>query len=245
MRRTARSVSFYIIAAIALVTAFAYLPSSLKDGMQSVPDLSFATSSRIASMLVLVIGLYASVCVTHDVQERFLSVAVASGNSCFSVVLAEMLGFSATVFACIVVPSLLLFATASLSPGLAHCGAVLGVKTIVWLLAYSTVCATAFSIVLPLCLVVKSEGTSCIVNLIAILGFWSVTEALLQSGGEGLLLPFPARAFPFTQLFLMCALDPGMPGFWGGTFLAIISAVCFAAIMLLVSSFIFGKMEKK
>lgn len=245
MCRTARDIFFYIIASIAMVVAFAYLPSSLHDGIQSAAELTIATSSRIASMLVLVIGLYASGCITHDVHERFLSVAIASGNGSFSVVLAEMLGFIAVVFTCVLVPSLLVFAIGIFIPGLSFGGGILVVKTIIWILAYSAVCSAAFGIVLPLCLVVKSEGMSCIVNLIVVLGFWSVAEAILEAGGTDALQSLPARLFPFTQLFMLCALDPELPGFWGGMLFALAGAMCFALLLLWGSCLLFAKMEKK
>ncbi len=241
-RRIIRTVPFYVLAAICLTVAVCYLPVSFGDGLESAGQLLFETCSRVASVLVLVAGLYAAICVTRDIQGRFLSVAIMSGNSVFSVVFTELLAYFSAIFLCVFIPSILLFGIGSFVLG-GSAGGIEVVHLLILAFVYAFVSASAFSIVFPLCFVVRSEGMSCIVNLILLLVCWSGTEAVIQAVGAE--VSVPGKFFPFVQLFMLCGADPGSKGFSFQMMTAFSGAIFFIVILFLITYQIFNKMEKK
>lgn len=247
-RRTVKSASFGILFATSLAMAFAYLPLSIKDGAGSAVEILIQTSSRISSLLVLVAGLYAAVSVTSDVQNRFLSSAIMIGNSILSIIMAEFLGYFLVIFSCVFIPSLLAFLTGCIRFGGCTGGLPAALQGILQCLVYALLAAAAFSITIPLCFAVKTEGMAYIVNLIALLALWSGTEALVGSNPD-VIQVFPVRFFPYCQLFLFYAELPQGSGsarfFFGQIAFGLASAVFFAVILFFITYSIFTKMEKK
>lgn len=240
-RRVLRSIPFYIIEIISLVVAFGFLPSSLGDGAESAGELVLRTANQIASILTLIGGLYAAISITRDVQNRFLSVAIMSGNSSFSILLVQMLSYFAVIFICVFVPSILILLTGCVIFG----GEAFVFKAILWAIVYSFVCASAFTIVVPFCFVIKTEGASCIINLIVLIGIWSLIEQLISECGEKVLSIMPLHLFPFMSLFTLCGVEFGGEGFWLQTGIAFPGAVIFMVIVFSMTFVIFKRQEKK
>ncbi|GEM_PF-5379208 len=202
-RRTVRArASYFLLAALALVAAV-YIPLLAHDGARQAGELLCQVQAQLAAILVLFAGLYAAVCTSRDMQERFVSAAVAAGNSRASIVLAEFLGFAGAIFASVCAVSLLAFAAGAALFGLggaAVAAAVLG--AVARSALYALVCAAAFSTVLPLCFLVRGEGISCAANLIVLLVCWSGTQSLAELGHTHIL-----SFMPFGQLFLLCGTE--------------------------------------
>ena len=109
LRRLVKTVPFYLMLGIPLLLALILIRSEINDGADSAASLLCMTQSNIASMLDLLAGLFAALCITHDLQNRFVSTAVMTGNALSSILSSEFFGFGCTLFAAVFVPSLTVY----------------------------------------------------------------------------------------------------------------------------------------
>ena len=156
-RRMAKTKSFYFMLAVMLAVGLIYIPILIHDDTENAFELMCKTQSQLASILDLFAGLFAALCITHDMQNRFVSSAVMAGNSRGSIVFTEILGFATTVFTSVLIPSVIsYFAGVIFLGGSAAGGAGFGTAFFTSVL-FAFVCASAFSIVIPFCFVIKTK----------------------------------------------------------------------------------------
>ena len=210
LRRLVKTVSFYLVPCITMFISLVLIPSEINDGAQSASELLCMTQSNIASMLDLLGGLFAALCITHDMQNRFVSAAVMTGNSLSSILLSEFIGFGCTVFAAVFIPSfviyiigLVIFGLGEGVAGVAVVGVIL--NAIVTTAVYALICVAAFGLAVPFSFLVKGEGTSCIVNLLILIACWSGVHSLFQLGIEETFTESLISYTAFGQIFMMCA----------------------------------------
>ena len=202
LRRMIKTKPFYFMLAVMLATGLIYIPILIHDDTENAFELMCKTQSQLASLLDLFAGLYAALCITHDMQNRFVSSAVMAGNSRKTIVFTEILGFAVTIFISVLVPSVISYfaGVIFLGAGDAFAGGTTGVGTaLLTSVLYAFVCASAFSIVIPFCFVIKTEGFSCIINLIVLILCWCGAQSLAEFGIEAI-LPY----LTFGQLFILC-----------------------------------------
>ena len=210
LRRLVKTVPFYLMLGIPLLLALVLIPSEINDGADSAASLLCMTQSNIASMLDLLAGLFAALCITHDLQNRFVSTAVMTGNALSSILISEFLGFGCTLFAAVFVPALTVYIIGLALFGLGEgivIGAVFGMilNAIFSAGVYALICVAAFGLVIPFSFIVKSEGSSCIVNLLILIACWSAVQFLFEFAANK---PVVETLFSFTafgQVFMMCA----------------------------------------
>ena len=231
--RLVRTVPFYLLIAVCVVIGLGYVPVHLSEGVENACELLCKTQSNIASMLDLFAGIFASLCIAHDMQNRFISAAVMTGNKISSVLVAEFLGFSGTLFAAVFVPSVLAYLIGGAVVGF---GGVPAAACILESVIFAFVCVAAFGIVIPFSFCIKGEGFSCIVNLIVLILLWCGVEFLFELEMESF-LSYTA----FGQVFMMCGGD--------FTALALIKAFIVGSVTLAgvytVTYLIVRKMELK
>lgn len=231
--RLVRTVPFYLLIAVCVVIGLGYVPVHLSEGVENACELLCKTQSNIASMLDLFAGIFASLCIAHDMQNRFISAAVMTGNTISSVLFAECLGFAGTLFAAVFVPSVLAYLIGGAVVGF---GGVPVGACILEAAIYAFVCVAAFGIVIPFSFCIKGEGFSCIVNLILLILLWCGAEFLFELEMESF-LSYTAIG----QVFMMCGGD--------FTALALIKAFIVGSVTLAgvytVTYLIVRKMELK
>ena len=231
-RRMAKTKSFYFMLAAMLAVGVIYIPVLIHDDTENAFELMCKTQSQLASLLDLFAGLFAALCITHDMQNRFVSSAVMAGNSRVAVVFAEILGFAATIFISVLIPSVIsYFAGVIFLGGSEPIGTALFTSVL-----FAFVCASTFSIVIPFCFLIKTEGFSCIINLIVLILCWCGVQGLAELGIETV-LPY----ITFGQVFILCGDELTA----SGVLLALgVSAVNFAALFA-ISYIILKKTELK
>ena len=210
LRRLVKTVPFYLMLGIPLLLALILIPSEINDGAESAADLLCMTQSNIASILDLLAGLFAALCITHDMQNRFFSAAVMTGNSLSSILISEFLGFGCTLFAAVFVPSLVVYIIGlvifGFGEGLAASAVfVVILKAILTAVIYAFICVAAFGLVIPFSFLIKGEGSSCIVNLLILIACWSGVQALFELGAEEGLVENIMSYTAFGQVLMMCA----------------------------------------
>lgn len=231
--RLVKTVPFYLMLGVCLLFGLGYVPVLLAEGVENAGELLCKTQSNIASMLDLFAGLFAALCIAHDMQNRFVSAAVMSGNKISSVLNAEFLGFSATLFSAVFVSCVISYLIGGAAVGFSGVG--IG-ACLIEAAIFAFVCVAAFGIAIPFSFIIKGEGFSCIVNLIVLILCWCGAEFLFELGAEG-----PLSYTAFGQVFIMC----------GGDFsaMALIKAFVVGAINLgfiyTVTYLIIRKMELK
>ena len=239
-RRMAKTKSFYFMLAAMLAVGVIYIPVLIHDDTENAFELMCKTQSQLASLLDLFAGPFAALCITHDMQNRFVSSAVMAGNSRVAVVFAEILGFAATIFISVLIPSVLsyfvgvfILDSGAAGAGIVVCGFGTALFTSV---LFAFVCASTFSIVIPFCFLIKTEGFSCIINLIVLILCWCGVQGLAVLGIETV-LPY----ITFGQVFILCGDELTA----SGVLLALgVSAVNFAALFA-ISYIILKKTELK
>ena len=212
LRRLVKTVHFYLMISITLFMALVLIPSEIRDGAQGALDLLCMTQSNIASMLDLLAGLFAALCITHDMQNRFVSAAVMTGNSLSSILVSEFFGFCCTLFAAVFVPSLVVYIIGlvifGFGEGLAASAVfVVILKTILTAIIYAFICVAAFGLIIPFSFLIKGEGSSCIVNLLILIACWSGVQTLFEFGAEAVLVENVMSYTAFGQVLMMCAGD--------------------------------------
>ena len=231
--RLVKTVPFYLMIGVCLLVGLGYVPFLLSDGVENASELLCKTQSNIASMLDLFAGLFAALCIAHDIQNRFVSIAVMTGNKISSVLLAEFFSFAGTLFTAVFIPCVISYLIGGVAVGFA------GVGIAVCLLeagVFAFVCVAAFGIAIPFSFIIKGEGFSCIVNLIVLILCWCGAEFLFELGAESV-LSYTA----FGQVFMMC----------GGDFSAIVLSKAFVVgavaltVIYTITYLILRKMELK
>ena len=202
LRRTVKSVPFYLMFGASLFVVLLFIPFASDDGVQTAMELLLQTLSRLASVFDLFAGLYAALCLTHDVQNRFVSAAVMTGNSIFSVVISEFVGFAFAVFVSVLVPSLVAFFIGLGIFGFGGMSIATVLGAILYAALYAFVCVAAFGITVPICFIIRGEGLSCIVNLIVLITLWSLVQEVIETA-VGTLIEYTS----FGQLFFLCSGD--------------------------------------
>ena len=238
-RRMAKTKSFYFMLAGMLVVGLIYIPILIHDETENAFELMCKTQSQLASLLDLFAGLFAALCITHDMQNRFVSSAVMAGNSRGRIVFAEILGFAATIFISVLIPSVISYFAGVIILGGEASGAAGGAgfgTALFTSVLFAFVCASAFSIVIPFCFVMKTEGFSCIINLIVLILCWCGVQGLAELGIETV-LPY----LTFGQLFILCGGELTA----SGVFLALGVSLVNFAVMFAISYIILKKTELK
>lgn len=237
-RRMIKTKPFDFMLVIMLLVGFVYIPVLIHDGTENAYELMCKTQSQLASILVLFAGLYASLCITHDTQNRFVSAAVMAGNSRGAVVFAELLGFAGTIFISVFVPTIISYFAGLIFVGGGSAGAGFG-SAILTALLFALMCASAFSIVIPFCFIIKTEGFSCIINLIILILCWAGAQGLVELAGEdaAAILPY----LTFGQLFILCGGELSV----SGVLLALVVSIVNFAALFVISYIILKKTELK
>ena len=197
--RLVRTVPFYLLIAVCMIVSLGYVPFLLSEGVENAGELLCKTQSNIASMLDLFAGIFASLCIAHDMQNRFVSAAVMTGNKISRVLFAQVLGFAGTLFVAVFVPC---FLSCFIGAAVIGFGEVSFAACLVEAAVYAFVCVAAFGIVIPFSFCIKGEGFSCIVNLIVLILCWCGAEFLFELEMNDF-LSYTA----FGQVFMMCGGD--------------------------------------
>ena len=231
-RRMAKTKPFYFMLAVMLAVGLIYIPILIHDDTENAFELMCKTQSQLASILDLFAGLFAALCITHDMQNRFVSSAVMAGNSRGSIVFTEILGFATTVFISVLIPSVISYFAGVIFLG----GSETNGTALLTAVLFAFVCASAFSIVIPFCFVIKTEGFSCIINLIVLILCWCGVQGLAELGIETV-LPYTT----FGQLFILCSGEITA----SGVLLALGVSVVNFAVLFAISYIILKKTELK
>lgn len=179
MQQTFKSKAFWGIGSTFILGTLIFLIISIIEGGRSNNELFLSTFSNFNSLVLLIIGIYAGMRITGDLEDRKIQAAVMAGNSRFNVVATKLFVFSLSValftLLSITINSLVLF----LIKGSIGVGTNFFREVIMRTICFSLVETSFASICFFFSTLFKNIGAAITVNLLSLIVLNSVGQSLI------------------------------------------------------------------
>lgn len=201
MKQTFKSKAFWGIGCTFILGTLIFSLIPIIDGGRSNNELFLSIFSNFNSLILLIIGIYAGMRITGDLEDRKIQAAVMAGNSRFSVVATKLFVFSLSVaiftLLSTTINSLVLF----LIKGSIGIDTNFFREVIMRTICFSLVEISFASICFFLSTLVKNIGAAITINLITLVALNSIGQSLIGKEWAAGFIKFT----PVGQTFLIIA----------------------------------------